>query len=153
MGTDIHTIMQFKGETVAVDFYTGRNYRLFSILAGARGEPYNELPGYGISFPFSHGDVTVIGEDHGDAYAKVGTGSGRFWLGSHSHRFVSLNELAQVELRLFDSIEVMRFVDDIAQSFFSSDYAKSKEIEPTDAVEEFLEQYGDDLTILMGFDS
>ena len=95
MGTDIHTVLQVKKgkkwETIATDIYDGRNYALFSVLAGVRGqeEPIAEPRGLPPGF--------VVDEDNDHRVTDAGGFIDSYWMGYHSHSWLTLAEIVDYD--------------------------------------------------------
>lgn len=95
MGCDIHTVLQVKKrakwETVATDIFTGRNYALFSVLAGVRGgeEPIATPRGYPAGFEVMDDDCHRVTDAGGfiDSY----------WMGDHSHSWLTVAEIVKCD--------------------------------------------------------
>jgi len=94
MGCDIHTSLVEVGKDksyywpIAVDILSHRNYALFEILAGVRGDESNAIvPPRGLPSwwrtPHSDNDDYLEGADGGD----------------HSHSWLSIAELREVAIR------------------------------------------------------
>jgi hypothetical protein len=166
MGCDMHSILQYKGKTVAVDFHRNRNYRLFGILAGVRGSSGSELPGEPLDvFPVSIGDVTLKAtEDLGgqtDVTAEFGTDvrllvgkDSKLWLGYHNHRTMSLYDLAGVKLNLTASLVMLGFVELIKETLLNElDEEDTEELSEYIDLEDFIGANGEDINVIIGFDS
>lgn len=91
MGVDIHTALQVKQqgrwETIATNIYDGRNYALFGVLAGVRGqeEPIVEPRGYPKGF--------MVDEDNGHPIADEAGFMDTYWMGNFGHSWLTLEEI------------------------------------------------------------
>ena len=95
MGCDIHTVWQkrdgHKWVDVPSDYDESRNYSLFGILAGVRGDgpPIVEPRGYPSDFE--------VGEDN-DHPTDIETEwreDGRVWVGDHTHSWLMSDEMIE----------------------------------------------------------
>lgn len=158
MGCDMHTILQFKGKTVAMNFHGGRDYELFGILANVRGG-LNEPPGESVDvFPVSIGDVelqkTQDRDQLEDVEAVFNDTDKKAWMGTHSHRTMTLGELASTELRLTDAIVLLHFVELIKETLVNKlDEEEVEELMEQEELEEFIGDNYDSVTLIVGFDS
>ena len=116
MGCDIHTLVQVKKdnkwEDLENDLYTDRNYKLFSILAGVRG---NEDPiAYPRGFPSDFELDKDDDENHNGHY-----------MGDHSFSYLTLTELLENKERLkeadCDFVETLEILQDRSIGFGGMD--------------------------------
>ena len=146
MGVDIHTILQVKKqnkwETIAKNVYDGRNYELFGILAGVRGqaEPIVEPRGYPKGFLVDDENMTPIDE---------GGFLDSYWMGEFGHSWLTLAELnSKLENDIYSAGECNEEYEDY---FIGLRYLVSKMI-----VLAFDQGYVEDfenVRLVFGFDS
>ena len=100
MGCDVHCVLQKKNknnnqfETVLTDVFPNRDYQLFTFLSGVRGfaGEYDNIAHVGLPSDFVTSnkvmaDGSVVENMHGD-----------YWMGEHSHGWVTLKEFTDAEL-------------------------------------------------------
>lgn len=100
MGCDVHMVLQKKNkktdqfETVLTDVFPNRDYQLFTFLSGVRGcaGEYDNIAHIGLPSDFLirskvMADGSVIDNYHDD-----------YWMGEHSHGWVTLKEFTDAEL-------------------------------------------------------
>lgn len=139
MGTDLHTCLQVKKgakwETIATDIYDGRNYALFSVLAGVRGqeEPIAEPRGYPKGFLVD--DENMIPVD-GVLFFEP------YWMGEFGHSWLTLEEIS-------DRNEEDRYSRNALSYFSALRYIEAKMV--VVAYENHLKE--EDVRLVFGFDS
>lgn len=147
MGCDIHTCLQVKKgakwETIATDIYDGRNYALFSVLAGVRGqeEPIAKPRGYPKGFLVD--DENMIPVD-GVLFFEP------YWMGEFGHSWLTLEELNYKLGRDIYEIHELCITQDEMEYFISLRYLISKMI--VLAYDQGYVDNFEDVRLVFGFD-
>lgn len=119
MGTDINIMLQKKEKGKWVDkgeLELGRNYQLFSVLAGVRG---SSKP---IAYPRGLPDDFVVEtEIEGKGYERENMHNG-FWMGEHSFSYLGLDEILKYNWAKtqFDNDSWLFIPDELRDAVFYS---------------------------------
>ena len=128
MGCDIHAVLQQKNkktnqfETKLTDVFPNRDYQLFTFLSGVRGfaGEYDNIAHIGLPSDFVTSnkvlaDGSVVENMHGD-----------YWMGEHSHGWVTLKEFTDAELpdppSISDRFETEKTHNGYTVTFLENEY-------------------------------